>query len=177
VPEVDLVRVHRQDLFLRVAPLDLEGHESFVDLPGDGLARRQEDGAGELLRQGRATLREALLSHVGEQGGDGALEVHAPVPEEVLVLGRDDRVPQHRRDLAPRDEDPPFDGVPRDRGTVGPADLSDDVGSVGLELRDARNPDEARGGRSRDSAEERRGEERHHGDEDFSAVHRHRFPF
>ena len=118
VAEVDLVGVHRQDLVLRVAPLDLEGDEGLVDLARERLAGREEDRARELLGQGRAALRVAALLEVRDERREGAAHVHAAVAEEVLVLGGDDRVAQDRGDVGPRDEDAPLDRVAGDRRAV-----------------------------------------------------------
>ena len=159
VAEIDLVGVHREDLVLGVAPLDLEGDEGFVDLARERLLRREEDRAGELLRERRAALGVATLLEVRHEGRDRAAHVDAPVPEEVLVLGGHDRVADDRRDLGARNQDPPLDGVAGDRRAVARRDLGDDVRPVGRELRNAGNADEPGRDRAGDRAEETDDEE------------------
>ena len=94
VPEVDLVRVEREDLGFRVALLDLDGEQRLADLPLPGLLRRQEQVARELLRQRAGAAGLALLHEVAEQRDDDARDAEADVLLEPLVLGRHDRLPQ-----------------------------------------------------------------------------------
>src|SRR5712692_8351351 len=123
VPEVDLVDVHREDLIFGIPAFDLERHERFVDLPRDGLARGEENPSRELLGQRRASLSVSLVLDVRENRRDRAGQVHASMPIEVLVLGRDDRVFQDHGYVRAGDQDATLDRVARDRGAVGAPDL------------------------------------------------------
>ena len=114
---VDEVAVQREDVLLAVALLDLDGEEGLGDLPPPA----PPAGVEEVLRhlhgeRGRA-LRDAARANVLHDGAQHAVEVHAAVLEEPLVLDGHDRLAQQRRHLPLGQHDAPLEGV----GGVSPA--------------------------------------------------------
>ena len=153
MPERDLVEVHREDLVLRELVLDLDRQEDLVDLPGPRLLGRQEDRARELLRERGGALRHPARRDVAQGGAADADEVDAAVVVEPRVLGGEERLDHHVRDVRALDEHAALDREARDDRAVGAAELRDDVGPVRRELGDLRNPDRAREGVSGADAE------------------------
>src|SRR5438093_958283 len=76
VAEVHLVAVDREDLFFRVALLDLNGEDRFLDLALDRFFARQPElvaqVARDLLGERARALRGAALDDVGDRGGEDA---------------------------------------------------------------------------------------------------------
>ena len=97
MPEVDLIDVEGEDLALRVALLDLEGEQGFLDLalgrllPADG-----KEVAGELLGQ-RAGASPLPGEQVLQRGDQDARRAQAEMLVEARVLGGDDRLIAARR--------------------------------------------------------------------------------
>ena len=90
--QIDLVHVDLEDLVLRKRFFDLEGHRDLVELAGVGALGREEEVAGNLLRDGRAALAAAAGQHVGECGADDAGDLDAGVFVEAVVLGGENGV-------------------------------------------------------------------------------------
>ena len=102
VPEIHLVAVDAEDLFLRVALLDLDGEHPFADLPLEKLLLGEAElieVAGHLLRDGARALSAPPLDEVGEDRGEDSLDVQAEVMLEAGVFGRDDGLAQQRIDV------------------------------------------------------------------------------
>jgi hypothetical protein len=93
-----VVAIEREDLALRVALLDLNRQECFLDLPVERLLVREEQIARQLLRQ-RARAGALPANHVLDRGDDDARKAEAEVGVEALILGGDDGLTQQRRDL------------------------------------------------------------------------------
>ena len=100
--EVDRVQVHREDLVLRVALLELEGEHRVLDLPRERPLVAGDRVLHELLGDGRASLDDPALLGVLDGGPDDRLHVHAGVLIEALVFDRDDGVAHRNRDVADR---------------------------------------------------------------------------
>jgi hypothetical protein len=89
VPVVDLVEVHLEDLGLRVHLLDAERDHQLLELAVERALVRQEQVAGELLRDRRAALRRVEAEQVRDRGAQDAAQVDAPVAVEVAVFRRE----------------------------------------------------------------------------------------
>ena len=105
VPEVDVVQVEIEDLFLGELALEPSRQQRLADLPLDGLGGRflvalggDEHGLGGLLGEGGTALHLALagdlLEHGLEHRAAGADDVDAEVIEEVGVFGGDEGLHQ-----------------------------------------------------------------------------------
>ena len=137
-PQVHLVGVHREDLFLRVPLLDLKGEEHLLDFSFRRELVRQEQLSRELLRD-RAGPAAAAASHGPPHGRhEQAANADAAVLEERTVLGRDERVAQHRRNVGVRDDHAPFGRELADDGAVASDDAGDRSRRVLVERRDLR---------------------------------------
>src|SRR5262249_26594257 len=109
MPEVDLVQVHLENSILRIAALELDREERFLQLSLEALIRGEEQNLGELLGDGAAALDDpspAVVLYDGPRDADG---VDAPVRVEAAVFGGDDGVAKRLRDLSQGDEDPALD--------------------------------------------------------------------
>ena len=106
VSEVDRVQVRGEDLVLGPFLLQLPRERRLDQLAADGLLARQIGVLDELLRDRRAALHRAAVRDVGPERTCHAAEVDAAVLVEALVLDRDDRMLQPRRDSLRRDDDP-----------------------------------------------------------------------
>src|SRR5690606_8821179 len=133
----DVVAVEREDLALGVALLDLQREDQLAELPFPGLLVRQEEIPGELLRE-RARPRALPVEDVLYGGDDDARDAEPEVLLERLILGRDDRLPQQRRDLVVADDDPALRGELADELAVPVEDPRDDAWRVVVERRDVR---------------------------------------
>jgi hypothetical protein len=163
VAEVDLVRVEREDLALRVSLLDLDRQDRFLHLALDRLV--EADGkeiARELLRD-RAGARQLALHHVVDQGDHDARHTEAEVLVEAAILGRDDRLPERRGDLVVAHHDAPFGRKLADDAAVAGEEARDRVGAVVVERADLREVVAEREQHSAQRAEQR-GEQEERGD-------------
>ncbi len=158
VSPVHLVGVHREDLFLRVALLDLKGEEHLLDLAFRRELVRQKQLSGELLGD-RAGPAAAPASRGPPHGrNEEATNVDPAVVEERTVLGRDERVAQHGRNVGVGDDHAPFGGELADDGAVASDDAGDRSRRVLVERRDlrevTRKREEYAAGRARHRGEE-----------------------
>src|SRR5207248_5692829 len=99
---------NREDLFLRVALLDLNREDDFPHLPLEQLLLGETElieVARHLLRQRARTLIAAPLDDIRGRSGEDAPDVDAEMLVEVGVFGRDDRLAQEWIDLVVPDED------------------------------------------------------------------------
>ena len=103
--QVDRVEVHRQDLFLGVVLLQLQGAENFRDFPLNGNVVLGGQVLDELLGQGGAALDVPAGKHE-QHAVDGAPPVHAVVLVEPLILNGDRRIDQVLGDLIQGHPDP-----------------------------------------------------------------------
>ena len=113
VSHVHLVAVDREDFLLRVALLDLDREDDLANLALEELLLGQAElveVARDLLRQRARALVAAPLDDVDEGRDEDAPDVHADVPLELRVFGRDDRLPQRRVDVVVADDDAALGG-------------------------------------------------------------------
>ena len=116
--QINLIAVHRENLFFRVMPLDLDRQNRFFNLALQAAVRTvQEKSARQLHRQCAGALRQAVVGDVVPGGLQYARNVHAPVLFEVLVFGSEDRVFQNFGNLPVGEQNPPLqcegaDGLP-----------------------------------------------------------------
>ena len=104
VSEVDRVEVGSQDPVLRPDLLEPPCKRSLLQLPRHRVCAASELVLHELLRDGRAALHGGFLPDVGPERAPHAADVDAAMFVEALVLGRDDRLFDPRRDLVARHE-------------------------------------------------------------------------
>ncbi len=98
--QVHLVGVHRKNLRLRVAALDLQREQNFLHFAAEAaVAAVEEKISGQLHRDGAGPAGDAALDDVADCGAEHARKVDAPVLFEVLVLDGGDGVVQHFRTL------------------------------------------------------------------------------
>ena len=129
MPEVHLIAVDREDLFLRVPLLDLDCEDRLPDFPLErlfgGEAELVLQVAGELLRQRAGALRAPSFDDVGHRRDENAPDVHAEVAVELRILGGDDRLAEHPVDVVVADHHAPLRG-----------ELADHLPSAGVDARD-----------------------------------------
>ena len=101
--EVRGVQVAREDLVLGQLVLELPGDARLGDLALERACSPRGGVLCQLLRDGRATLHDASVAHVADQGAAQRPHVDAPVGPEPHVLDGDDGIEQHRGDLVERD--------------------------------------------------------------------------
>jgi hypothetical protein len=97
------IQIQLQDLPLRQLLFEQQGDDRLLRLAADGPPVRQEQGARQLLRQRAPPLHPPAAARVAEHGAGQADRVDAEMMVEAVILDRDDRVAQRRRDLVERD--------------------------------------------------------------------------
>ncbi len=113
VPHVHLVAVDREDVFLRVALLDLDRQDDLANLALEEFLLGQAElieVARDLLRQRARALIAAPFDDVDEGGDENAPDVHADVAFELRVFRRDDGLLQRRVDVVVADDDAALGG-------------------------------------------------------------------
>src|SRR5260370_7308281 len=86
VREVNLVRVHREDLRFGVAALDLQREQNFLHFAAEAaVAAVQEKIPGKLHGDGAGPARDAALDEIAEGAARHAREDHTPVLFEELL--------------------------------------------------------------------------------------------
>ena len=141
--EPDLVGVEGENLGLRVALLEMDRVVGLEQLPLPHLLAAQDlaahlDVARELHGQGACAAEQLAPQHVLDRGADDARHADAVVPEEGVVLGGDDRLPEDVRDVVVADDDAPLDGELADQLTPPGLHARDGVGRVVVEGDDLR---------------------------------------
>src|SRR5215831_17631784 len=132
--EINLVRVHREDLVLRIVPLDLQGEDHLLNLAvHTSVGAIEEESSGELHGEGTGTFGHAAMENVTVSGLDHTGQVDAEVIFEVLVFGADDGVFQCLRKLVVGEQDAALQGKRADRLTVVGIKLRDDVWTIVFE--------------------------------------------
>jgi hypothetical protein len=125
VAEVHLIAVHPEDLVLRVAFLDLNREERFLDFSFRGLIVSQEQLARQLLRQ-RAGAVHAPAHDVVDERDDDAGNAQTEVLIEAVVFGGKDGVLDVGRNRLVGDHFPALDG-----------ELADDFAARAIDARDS----------------------------------------
>ena len=95
--EINLVGVQGENLRLGETALDLHRQQRFLNLAMKRAVGRKEEIARQLHGQGGCALHSAAGPDVAIGGAGDAPHVDAPVPVEVLVFDRDQRLAQDRR--------------------------------------------------------------------------------
>ena len=86
--QVDGVAIALENLFLREAALQLEGHHGFGSLPRHRFVERQEEATGKLLREGAGTLPGASFRDVHIASPYQPQIIKSRVLEEAAILNR-----------------------------------------------------------------------------------------
>ncbi len=160
VGEINLVGVHREDLRLGVAALDLKSEKNFLHFAAEGaVAAVEKKIAGELHGDGAGSAGDAMLEDVARGGAGDARKVDAPVIFEVLVFDGGDGVVEDFGDLLVGHENPALEREAADHLAVVGVDFGDDRGAIGFEGADfgelaGVDKEESAGGAEGDGAEE-----------------------
>src|SRR6266849_1950256 len=84
--QVHLIGVHRENLWLRVAALDLQREQNFLHLAAEtAVTAIKEKVTCQLHGDSAGAARDAALDDIADRGTEHAREVDAPVLFEVLV--------------------------------------------------------------------------------------------
>ena len=109
--QINLVRVHRENLLFGVVALDLNGQQRFLRFSAKAaVGAIQKETAGELHGQRAGAFVNAPPQRVAPGRFHHARQIHAPMLEKVLILGGSDRVLQHRRNLFPGEQNAALQG-------------------------------------------------------------------
>ena len=134
VSEVDLVAIEGEDLFLRVALLDADRDQRFLDLPlpaaiADGEADLGgEQVARQLLRDGAAAGRLAARGDVAKQRQHHSRDAEARMLEEARVLRGQDRLAEVLRNVVVMNDDAALDRELANELAILPEHARDRVG-------------------------------------------------
>src|SRR5439155_21578757 len=102
-PEIDPVEIELENLGLGELTLEPDRQHGFLQLAPDRALPREEQIFGELLRDGRAALRDAAAQNIGDDGAGKADRIEAAVAVEAAVLDRDEGFRQMRRHVLEQD--------------------------------------------------------------------------
>ena len=129
-----LVEVELQDLLLGERVLDTVGEDRLADLAGIGDLVGQQQVLRDLLGDGGRAARRLLPDHALDRGADQSGIVEPAMAEEGAVLGREERIHQHRRIFVEAKLDAPLAREAVDRRAVERADVGRQRRLIGLEL-------------------------------------------
>ncbi len=105
LPEEDAIQVLGEDFLLAELALDPQREEHFLELAAERAFRREERIARELHRDRAPALAHAACRHVGRERAHEPLPVDARVLEEPVILGGEERIHHHLRDVRRGDRD------------------------------------------------------------------------
>ncbi len=105
--EIDRVEIELEDLVLAVGALDAGGEHDLAQLPLEIDPASDQEILGDLLGDGRAALRAPRIGEVADQRPDHAALIDAAMLVEALVLGGDEGLAHHGRDILERHPDAP----------------------------------------------------------------------
>src|SRR5262249_6358591 len=132
--QINLVAVHRENLFLRVVTLDLQREDRLLHLAMKAaVGAVEKQSAGKLHGESAGALRGAAAGDVAPGGLKHTRKIDAPVLLKVLVFGGDDRGAQDRRNLVVRQQNPALQGERADGLAVIGVELRFDNRAVGFE--------------------------------------------
>src|SRR5687768_10384296 len=100
LPQVNLVAVKREDIFLRQPAFERERGHRFGKLSTERPLRRQKSVLDQLLSNGRAALRSFNIGCISPKGAANSPYIYAAVLEEAPVFYREDSLREHRRNIA-----------------------------------------------------------------------------
>ncbi len=99
--QINLIAVHRENLLLRVVPLDLQGQQRFLNFSAHpAVGAVQEKRAGKLHGDGAGAFDDATRDNILPGRAGHAREIHAPVLLEMLILGGENRILQDWRNCS-----------------------------------------------------------------------------
>ncbi len=136
--EVHLIAVERENLFLRVALLNLNGEQRLLHLALPRLLVVQKELSRELLSERACAGGETPFHQVVQKRQHDALNAESDVLEELRILGGENRLPQLNWNVLIPDDGPPLGGKLADDPAVSPEDTRDRVGHVVVERGDLR---------------------------------------
>ncbi len=131
------VAVHRQDLLLRKAFLELDRQKRLGDLAVPGFLPPPHQLTSQLHRDRRGAESLAATQGVQNRRAHDALQIDSAVAEELGILGGEDGVLQKLRQMPLFDQKTAFARVGREDAAVMVEELGDQarrVGRVGLEV-------------------------------------------
>src|SRR5712672_2235320 len=134
VRQVYLIGVHRKNLRLGIAALDLQCQQHFLHLAAEtAVAAIEEKIAGELHADGAGASGDAALGKIAKCGAGDAWEVDAPVFLEVLIFDGGHRVVENLGTLLVGHQDAALQREAADELAVVGVNFSHHVGAIGLE--------------------------------------------
>ena len=101
--EIDAVEIELENFGLGEFALEPERQHHFLQLAPERALLGEEQVLGELLRDGRAALRDAAMQHVGRKRAREPDRIDAEVAVEAAILDRDEGARQIGRQLLERD--------------------------------------------------------------------------
>src|SRR5712672_3005506 len=133
VRQVYLIGVHRKNLRLGIAALDLQCQQHFLHLAAEtAVAAIEEKIAGELHTDGARASSDAALGKIAKCGAGDAREVNAPVFLEMLIFDGGHRVVENLGTLLIGHQDAALQSEATHELAVVGVNFSDHVGTVGF---------------------------------------------
>ena len=134
--EIDFIEIDEQDIFLAQQPLKTKGKDRFGGLAQITFFTGEQQGAGNLLGDGRPALAASAGAEVVESGPGNRPSVQAGMLPEAAVLGGDKGGRQKRRHGCYRDDYPEFPGNGIDGAVVAIQHQGGDLGMVIMDRAD-----------------------------------------
>ncbi len=132
-----MVEVEGDDLLFRQIGVDLVGEKGLLEFPHVALFRGEVEGLGDLLGDGASPLDDPPRLEILEEGPGHALHVEPLVLEEAGVLGGDEGLDHHLRDVFVFDDFSVFEEKLVDQLVIVRIDPRRDAGTVVLQGGDA----------------------------------------
>src|SRR5437868_11889229 len=134
VRQVYLIGVHRKNLRLGIAALDLQRQQHLLHFAAEAaVASIQEKISGELHADGAGASGDAALGEIAKCGAGDAREIDAPMFLEVLIFDGGHRVVENLGALLVGHQDAALQREATDELAVVGINFSDYVGAVGFE--------------------------------------------
>src|SRR5436190_11128642 len=95
--EINLVRVHCEDLFFRQPQLEKDRNECFRNLAAQCWLTGQEKASCELLRDCAGALQAPVFTNVPDERTGDPFHIQTMMNEKLLILTRCDGIEKHLR--------------------------------------------------------------------------------
>src|ERR1700722_11848336 len=118
LPQINLVGVQSKDLLFGERTLYLNGEKNLLQLASERLLAGEKKIARQLHGQGRRALGAPSGSQIVIGGAEHAKHINAPVALEILILNRNHRLAQHRRNCFIGNDDAPLQGKGAEDATM-----------------------------------------------------------
>src|ERR1700682_5747466 len=164
VRQINLVRIHGENLWLRIATLDLQSEKNFLHFAAEtSITAVEEKIPGQLHGDGAGACGDVMLQNVSKGGAGDAWEIDAPVIFEVLVLDGGHGVVKHPGNLLVGHEDAALKREAADHLAIVGINFGNYRGAIGFERAAFRqvagiNEEQAAGRAQRDGAQQQEGQ-------------------